>query len=110
MHIHPPKDCVDFIVGEVKGGKGKKNPNFNAKFYQRSEAVEKVLNRIGAFTKEEITDLIPKVSAAAKPENWRKHSDFPVLPIESSRPTSVGPICTGSHARLEAEAADHLWR
>lgn len=83
MRLHPPKDRIDFILGEVKGGK--KNPNFNPKFYQRPEAVEKVLNRIGAFSKEEITDLIPKVTAAAKPESWRKYTDFPALAVPSWR-------------------------
>lgn len=83
VHLHPPKKCIDLIVGEVKGGK--KNPNFNPKFHQRPAAIEKVLNRIGAFSKNEIADLVPQVSAAAKPENWRTHHDFPVLPVKSWR-------------------------
>ena len=83
VHLNPPKECIDLVVGEVKGGK--KNPNFNPKFYQRAAAVEKVLNRIGAFSKDEIADLVNQVSTAAKPESWRKHRDFPVLPVQSRR-------------------------
>lgn len=83
VHLHPPKDCIDLVIGEVKGGK--KNANFNPKFYQRAAAVEKVLNRIGAFSKNEIADLVPQLSAAAKPESWRKHHDFPVLPVQNWR-------------------------
>ncbi len=82
-HLHPPNDCIDFVLGEVKGGK--KNPKFNPKFHQRPDVVEKVLNRIGAFSNEEIADLVPKVIAAARPEIWRKRDDFPALPVPNLR-------------------------
>jgi hypothetical protein len=95
MHLHPPNDCVDFIVGEVKGGK--KNPKFNTRFYQCPEAVEKVLNWIGAFSKTEIADLVPKVIAAAEPRTWRTRDDFPALPIPGS----------GAQLRLVLFAPDH---
>src|SRR5436309_2351830 len=68
-HLHPPKDYIDLVVGEVKGGR--KNANFNPKFYQRPETVEKVLNRIGAFSRNEVADLVAQVMTAAKPESWK---------------------------------------
>jgi hypothetical protein len=83
VHLHPPTDCIDLIVGEVKGGK--KNPKFNTKFYRRSLAIEKVLNRIGAFSENEIADLVAQIGAVATPENWRKRQDFPVLPVQNWR-------------------------
>ncbi len=81
-HLHPSKDRVDVLIGEVKGGE--KNPKFNAKFRERPEAVKKVLNRIGAFSDEEIDDFVPKIMAMANPETLRKADDFPVLPVGSS--------------------------
>jgi hypothetical protein len=82
-HLQPPKDCIDLLIAEVKGGK--KNPNFNPNFYQRPKAIEKVLNRMGAFSKNEITDLVPQLSAAAEPGRWRKYHDFPVIPVQRWR-------------------------
>lgn len=83
VHLHPPKKCIDLVIGEVKGGKY--NPKFNSNFYLKPAAIEKVLNRFGAFSMEEIANLVPQITAAAKPENWKMHHDFPVLPVKSWR-------------------------
>lgn len=80
-HLHPPKDRIDFLIGEVKGGE--KNLNFNAKFRECPEAVKKVLNRIGAFSDKDIEYFVPQIIAMAKPETLRKADDFPVLPVGS---------------------------
>ena len=82
QHLHPPKGCIDFLIGEVKGGK--RNPKFNAKFYGHPEGVKKVLKRIGAFTSDDITQLLPAIIDAAKPSRWRTYTDFPSLSVPLS--------------------------
>ena len=80
-HLRPPADRIDFLIGEVKGGK--KNANFNPKFRERPDAIRKLLYRMGAFPEQEIDAWIPKIMAALKPQNLRKSSDFPSFSVTS---------------------------
>src|SRR3989344_887667 len=56
---------VDFLVCEVKSGK--EDINFNTSFRDDTEAVASVLNRFGAFTDKEISELVPQIRDVLRP-------------------------------------------
>ena len=55
-HLHPLQDLIDFLIGEVKGGR--RSPDCNVKFRERHDAVAKALNGFSAFPEEKTADLI----------------------------------------------------
>ncbi|MBP9664860.1 MAG: hypothetical protein KBD94_09570 [Pyrinomonadaceae bacterium] len=78
-HLAIPTDRLDFIVGEVKGGK--KNVNFNQRFRNEPRAVRSVLNRIGAFPCAEISRVCAAVQNLLDPANIRTAGAFPELDL-----------------------------
>ena len=70
---------LDFLVCEVKGGA--KNINFNSAFRDNPEAIKKVLFRIGAFTEEEVSNLVPKIKDLLCPASIRRLREFPSIEI-----------------------------
>lgn len=74
-----PQDCIDFIVGEVKGGS--KNVNFNARFRADSTSIGAVLRRFGAFNDTEIDRVCAAVPNLLDPQNVRRSATFPALDV-----------------------------
>ena len=70
---------VDFLVCEVKSGK--EDINFNTSFRDDTEAVASVLNRFGAFTDKEISELVPQIRDVLRPEEIQKSKTFPAINI-----------------------------
>jgi hypothetical protein len=85
-YLAPPSDRVDFLVGEVNGGR--KNANFNPKFREQPDAICKVLHRIGAFSDIEIDRWIPDIMAALKPQSLARASHFPTFAV-TDRPEQL---------------------
>ncbi len=72
---------LDFLVCEVKGGRGA--INFNFSFREDTEAIGSVLRRFGAFTGEEISSLVPRIQDALRPEKIRQSRECPTFNIRS---------------------------
>jgi len=58
-YLQTSESLIDFLICEVKGGKG--IPNFNEALKENDEAVGSILRWMGAFTNEEIQTLIEPV-------------------------------------------------
>ena len=86
-HLAIPSNQVDFIVGEVKGGRGA--VNFNARFRENPGAIKTVLHRFGAFDEPEISCVMARVPALLEPANVRKAPAFPELDVAISK--QLGP-------------------
>lgn len=76
-----PKDRVDFVVCEVKGGK--RPPNFNVNFRTRHASISSTLNRIGAFSADELKAFIPAIQLLLDPTKNKDKSSFPALQAEA---------------------------
>lgn len=74
-----PPDCIDFIVGEVKGGSN--NVNFNVRFRDNPDAIRTVLRRFGAFGDAEIDRVCAAVPGVLDPANVRRSATFPALDV-----------------------------
>jgi len=70
---------VDFLVCEVKGGK--EDINFNTSFRDDLEAITSVLNRLGAFTDEEISEFVPQIHDVLRPEEIQRSKTFPTINV-----------------------------
>lgn len=78
-HLGAPSDCIDFVIGEVKGGA--KNANFNSRFRSDPEAIRTVLHRFGAFPEEEIDRVCAATPELLEPEKIKKSQTFPTLEV-----------------------------
>jgi hypothetical protein len=85
-HLGIPK-CLDFIVGEVKGGL--KNVNFNSGFREDRQAIGAVLHRFGAFRDTEIERVCDAVPGLLSPAALQRRTTFPSLEVEVSGEPSV---------------------
>lgn len=78
-HLEIPTGRIDFIIGEVKGGK--RNVNFNMRFRDDPEAIRAVLLRFGAFSDDEINRVCAAVPGILEPGNLKRSSSFPELDV-----------------------------
>ncbi len=78
-HLTIPAACVDFIVGEVKGGSN--NVNFNVRFRDNPEAIQTVLQRFGAFANAEIDRICAAVPSILEPGRLERSASFPELDV-----------------------------
>lgn len=78
-HLAIPLDCIDFLVGEVKGGSN--NVNFNVRFRTDPNSIRAGLRRFGAFGDEEIERVSGAVPPLLEPQNVRQSSTFPGLTV-----------------------------
>jgi hypothetical protein len=74
-----PSARIDFIVGEVKGGK--RNANFNPRFREDPDAIRAVLNRFGAFADGEIEFVCKCIPEVLDPGKMRNAVSIPALPV-----------------------------
>lgn len=81
--LETSNNYADFTVCEVKGGKGRINYNF--RFREDPEAVVSVLNRFGAFTDQEIIELVPRIRNMLDPNHLRKSRSFPTIELPHAR-------------------------
>jgi hypothetical protein len=82
-HLVVPSGCVDFLVGEVKGGLN--NVTFNVRFREDAASIRTVLNRFGAFEDQEIEHLCECLPNLLKPEKVRKSRGFPTLALRDGQ-------------------------
>jgi hypothetical protein len=78
-----PRDAVDCLVGEVKGGN--RDVNFNPRFRENPQAIRTVLNRFGAFSDEEIGRFCYEAQSMLAPDNVRRSGGFPTLKTDDGR-------------------------
>ncbi len=78
-HLAIPANCIDFIVGEVKGGSN--NVNFNVRFRDDPEAIRTVLQRFGAFADAEIDRVCAAVPGILEPGKLKRSASFPELDV-----------------------------
>jgi hypothetical protein len=77
--LDPSDSLLDFLVCEVKGGTG--NINFNISFRDDPEAIASVLRRFGAFTDEEISNMVSRIQDVLRPEIIRKSQEYPTIDV-----------------------------
>lgn len=77
--LRVPKDKIDFLICEVKGGN--KSANFNNAFRSNKNAVMSVLNRFGAFKEDAVSQLADEIIDAIKPERINKTNKIPVVGV-----------------------------
>jgi len=77
-HLGIPADHIDFIVGEVKGGR---KVNFNVSFRENAGSVRSVLHRCGAFAPVEIERVCAVVPILLSPSNLRTSRTIPELDV-----------------------------
>src|SRR5688572_1122972 len=74
-----PEDCIDFLVGEVKGGSN--NVNFNVRFRTDPTSIRSVLRRFGAFDGTEIERVCEAAPQLLDPQSLRRSATFPTLDV-----------------------------
>lgn len=74
-HLAIPADHIDFVVGEVKSSGG--NLNFNRRFRDNPDAIRSVLQRFGAFPKDEIDLVVKAVPQLLDPAQLQIAVSFP---------------------------------
>jgi hypothetical protein len=74
-----PRERIDFLIGEIKGGSD--NINFNVRFRKDTASIRTVLNRFGAFEEHEIENLCGQLPDLLEPERVRRTAGFPTIPL-----------------------------
>jgi len=78
-----PRDSVDCLICEVKGGN--RQINFNSAFREDQRSIRDSLCRIGILTVDEVDAVIPQIVSVLKPSTIKKQSTFPTIPICNGR-------------------------
>lgn len=82
-HLRVDNQSADFVIGAVKGGAAR--PRFNSAFWMRRESITLVLNRIGAFSHEELTRIAGEVGRLLDPSSLGTATDFPQITTSAGR-------------------------
>jgi len=79
-HLATLTDQIDFLIGEVKGGRG--TVNFNVRFRDNPAAIRSVLQRFGAFADSEIDRLNAAIPDLLDPSKLLHARSFPALDVK----------------------------
>lgn len=76
-YLEIPISSIDIIIGEVKGRKAQ--ANFNAALHSDKEAIKKLVNWLGMFSKEQISKVESDLYAILQPRKTNSPHHFDTL-------------------------------